>query len=154
MRGRGDRIFGGMNGRPQPAHSTPDLSLPPTPKFPGSPNQQPPYDTGLHSTVNSPPALHYQTPTPGGGYSYYNGDQGQISGGFNHPQNSQHPRQSNYQSWQQNYGPPSNQQPYQPPEYQQAQATQDSTAPLNPALPPGAFINPAFFANNFQTRPG
>ncbi|MCJ1333606.1 hypothetical protein MMC10_010306 [Thelotrema lepadinum] len=159
-RGRGDRKFR-PNDRSHSARTNPDLSLPPVPTFATPSNQQPSYHHPAPYSMNAPSALPHQSPNTNGAYghqngypnSYQNGHQNgytvQSMGPFNQAQSTQFP---SYPAWPQNQNYPAAQQPVAPPNFQQPPNPQASRP--YPAFPPGAFINPAFFANQPQSRQG
>ncbi|KAI4150088.1 MAG: hypothetical protein LQ340_004270 [Diploschistes diacapsis] len=142
-RGRGDRRYGDNN-RSQPAQSIPNLSLPSTPSFTPLPSQQPFCPPAPQNNAPSysalPPQFAYTVPSQ----ACLQGFQGESLPQTAIPHN---PYSSAQQSWQSNYGQP--QVPLPSPNPQRQSPTQASY-PYNANLPPGAFINPAFFGNQFQ----
>ena len=171
-RGRGDRGRGrdqidrsggtnGYNSHPTPP-TAPNLSLPPTPLIPRPPYQMAPPQHPLsspsfHSLQQGPsyaPQLThahssygYQTSPPEQHqYPYQQGHQA----AYHAPQL---PALSSFQAPYRQYG----QQSHYPPQHYPPTSSQPTgqcpAAHTVPPIPPGSFVNPAFFGNNYQPSP-
>jgi len=162
---RGDRQagFNGNRGERQgSAHSddsrpppVPDLSLPPAP-----PPPRPSYSMGPPQPPVLPPSFTPSYPSfqPQQASSYQPFSQGYTSGQPQYPCHQgqpapQQPQVANFQPSQQQYDQQSHysQQPY--PLVNPGLNGQPPPSQATPPLPPGSFVNPAFFSKNFQQPP-
>ena len=145
-RGRGERRHW-SNGSLQPMHTTPNVSLPATPQFDRPSNSQFPPTPPAQFAANVPSPLTPQFPFAPQGQAY----QGQFP--LPSLPMAQTPYASPQAMWQSNQGAHQTPRSGQTPTTQQGHETPTSP-PYNEAFPPGAFINPAFFAHQFPNQSG
>ena len=146
-----------QNGRPQSGSSNLDLSLPPTPKFAVPQDTQPWMSRPTpHPASPTPPNQHSRPPMPGlpapSPTMQYN--QPPFMNHLQMPPTSQwnsNSFQSNRQGWP--FQVPQQPQHGHSGQLAQHQAfTQQHSPAASPPLPPGSFVNPAFFASQHQNQ--
>ena len=145
-RGRGDRKSRGNNN--SQSQTAPDLRLPSAQGFSRPGNAQPTYMPPGRSLENWQSSFTPQAPYPAQNQFYSGTLQTQVT---SYSSNGQNPYPGPSPSWHSSYGSPHVPDSFQSnfPQGLEAQ----SSSPQNGALPPGAFINPAFFAGYFNNKP-
>ncbi|MCJ1388848.1 hypothetical protein MMC18_001698 [Xylographa bjoerkii] len=171
-RGRGGEQYrrGGPNAssaRQQPSNPELDLSLPPTPPatrppyYPMAP-PQPPLPLSLpHSTApsySSSQPYQYHGCGTGESFGQHHGSTFNGQASYNYPlqphspdYQAPHQRYPQHGQFPQHHNPSQPMNPYRRPSPSYAYGPVSSSYSA-PQLPPGAFVNPAFFGNNYQQQ--